>query len=113
MQTDVRCKMQDKVEAKAIRSYFGTRSSQIPISAIKSNVGESYGASGAAQFISTVMSINTGQIPHIINHSNKEPEINLNLILEKPFRKEIQSAIINTMDYDGNNSCLVASKFSK
>lgn len=107
------CKMQDAVEVNAIQSYFGTGSGQIPISAIKSNMGESYGASGAAQFISTVMSINTGQIPHIINHSNKDSEINLNLILEKPLRKEIQNAMINTMDYDGNNSCLVISKFSK
>lgn len=107
------CKMQDAVEAKAIQSYFGTESSQIPISAIKSNAGESYGASGAAQFISTVMSINTGFIPHIINHSNKDPEINLNLILEKPSRKEIQNALTNTMDYEGNNSCLVVSEFSK
>jgi 3-oxoacyl-[acyl-carrier-protein] synthase II len=107
------CKMQDKVEAKAIQSYFGTESSQKPISAIKSNVGESYGTAGAAQVISTVMSINTGQIPHIINHSNKDPEINLNLIIEKPLKKEIQDAIINTMDYDGNNSCLVISRFGK
>lgn len=107
------CKMQDKVEAKAILSYFGTRSSQIPVSAIKSNVGESYGTSGAAQFISAVMSINTGLIPHIINHNNKDPEINLNLILDKPFKKEIQNSIINTMDYDGNNSCLVISKFGE
>ena len=108
------CKMQDKVEAKAIQSYFATGSSrQIPISAIKSNVGESYGASGAAQIISTAMSINTGQIPHIINHSNKDQEINLNLILGKPFRKEIQNVMINTMDYDGNNTCLIVSKFSK
>ena len=107
------CKIQDAIEAKAIQSYFGTGSSQIPISAIKSNVGESYGTSGAAQIISTVMSINTGLIPHIINHNDKDPEINLNLILEKPFRKEIQNAIINTMDYDGNNSCLVISKYNK
>src|SRR3972149_9692114 len=107
------CKIQDAIEAKAIQSYFGTGSGQIPISAIKSNVGESYGASGAAQLISTVMSINTGLIPHIINHSNTDPEINLNLILEKPFRKEIQNALINTMDYDGNNTCLIVSKFSK
>ena len=107
------CKVQDKVEAKAIQSYFGTGSSQIPVSAIKSNVGESYGASGAVQIISTTMSINTGLIPHIINHSNKDQEINLNLIIEKPLKKEIQNAIINTMDYDGNNSCLVISRFGK
>src|SRR3990167_4537703 len=107
------CKMQDAVEAKAIQSFFGTGSGQIPISAIKSNVGESYGASGAAQLISTVMSINTGLIPHIINHNDKDPEINLNLILEKPFRKEIQNTIINTMEDDGNNSCVVISRFGK
>ncbi|MEP9410336.1 MAG: beta-ketoacyl-[acyl-carrier-protein] synthase family protein [Candidatus Brocadia sp.] len=107
------CKVQDAVEAKAIHSLFGTNNNNISISAIKSNMGESYGTSGAAQLISTVMSINTGTIPHIINHSNTDPEINLNLILEKPTKREIQNAIVNTMDYDGNNSCLVISKFCK
>ncbi|MBM4065926.1 MAG: beta-ketoacyl-[acyl-carrier-protein] synthase family protein [Planctomycetes bacterium] len=107
------CKIQDAVEAKAIQSLFGANNNNTSVSAIKSNMGEAYGTSGAAQLISTVMSINTGTIPHIINHSNKDPEINLNLILEKSLRKEIQTAIINTMDYDGNNSCLVLSKFSK
>lgn len=83
------CKMQDAVEAKAIQSLFGANSNCIPLSAIKSNIGESYGTSGAAQLISSLMSINTGQIPHIINHSNKDPEINLNLVLEKSDRKSV------------------------
>ncbi|MBI2472335.1 MAG: beta-ketoacyl-[acyl-carrier-protein] synthase family protein [Planctomycetes bacterium] len=107
------CKIQDAVEAKAIQSLFGAGSNRIPVSAIKSNIGESYGSAGAAQLISSLMSINTGQIPHIINHNNKDPEISLNLIIEKPLKKEIQNAIINNMDYDGNNSCLVISKCSK
>ncbi|MDO8142508.1 MAG: beta-ketoacyl-[acyl-carrier-protein] synthase family protein [Candidatus Brocadiales bacterium] len=107
------CKIQDAVETKAIQSLFDPSSNRIPVSAIKSNIGESYGTSGAAQLISSLMSINTGQIPHIINYNNKDTEINLNLIIEKPLKKEIQNAIINNMDYDGNNSCLVISKFSK
>ncbi len=105
------CKVQDAVEAKAIQSLFDTNSKQIPVSAIKSNLGDAYGASGAAQLISTVMSLDTGMIPHIINYSNTDPEINLNLILEKPIKKDIQNALINTMDYEGNNSCLVISKW--
>lgn len=104
------CRMQDAVEAKAIQSLFGAGSDRIPVSAIKSNIGESYGTAGAAQLISSIMSINTGQIPHIINHNNKDQEINLNLILGKPLKKEIKNAMINTMDYDGNNSCLVISR---
>ncbi|MCC7212217.1 MAG: beta-ketoacyl-[acyl-carrier-protein] synthase family protein [Candidatus Brocadia sp.] len=105
-------KIQDAVEAKAIQSLFGAGSDRIPVSAIKSNIGESYGTAGAAQLISSIMSINTGQIPHIINHHSKDSEINLNLILEKPFRKETKNAMMNTMDYDGNNSCLVISKWT-
>ncbi|WKZ18019.1 MAG: beta-ketoacyl-[acyl-carrier-protein] synthase family protein [Candidatus Jettenia sp. CY-1] len=104
------CKMQDAIEAQAIQSFYGSKGNDIPISAIKSNMGESYGAAGAAQFISTVMSIHTGTIPHIINHNEKDPKVNLNLILQNPIRKEIQNAMVNTMDYDGNNSCLVISK---
>ncbi|OHB72869.1 MAG: hypothetical protein A2W17_06985 [Planctomycetes bacterium RBG_16_41_13] len=107
------CKLQDAVEAKAIQSLFGANGGGIPVSAIKSNLGESYGAAGTAQIISTLMSINTGQIPHIINHSNSDPEINLNLILEKPIKKDVRHAMINNMDYDGNNACLVVSKFCK
>ena len=107
------CKMQDKVEAKAIQSFFATGGNRVPISAIKSSIGESYGAAGAAQTISSIMSINTGLIPHTINHKEKDPEINLNLIIDKPLNKEIQNTLINTMDYDGNNSCLVISRFGK
>ncbi|NUN22530.1 MAG: beta-ketoacyl-[acyl-carrier-protein] synthase family protein [Candidatus Jettenia caeni] len=104
------CKMQDAIEAQAIQSFYGSKGNDIPVSAIKSNMGESYGAAGAAQFISTVMSIHTSTIPHIINHNEKDPKVNLNLILQNPVRKEIQNAMVNTMDYDGNNSCLVISK---
>ncbi|TLD43508.1 MAG: 3-oxoacyl-[acyl-carrier-protein] synthase, KASII [Candidatus Jettenia ecosi] len=104
------CKMQDAIEAQTIQSFYGSKGNDIPISAIKSNMGESYGAAGAAQFISAVMSIHTGTIPHIINHNEKDPKVNLNLILQNPVRKEIQNAMVNTMDYDGNNSCLVISK---
>ena len=106
------CKLQDAVEAKAIHTLFDANGGHIPVSAIKSNLGESYGAAGTAQIISTLMSINTGQIPHIINHSANDPEINLNLILEKPVKKDVRHALINNMDYDGNNACLVVSKYS-
>ncbi|MDN3514147.1 MAG: beta-ketoacyl-[acyl-carrier-protein] synthase family protein [Candidatus Brocadia sp.] len=106
------CKLQDKVEAKAIQLLFGVNSDCIPISAIKSNIGESYGTAGAAQLISSIMSINTGQIPRIINHREKDTDMNLNLILEKSFNKEINHALINTMDYDGNNSCLLISRWT-
>ncbi|HQU31760.1 MAG: beta-ketoacyl-[acyl-carrier-protein] synthase family protein [Planctomycetia bacterium] len=103
------CRLQDAIEAKAIQSLFGVNCG-VAVSAVKSNLGESYGASGAAQLISTVLSISSGQIPHIIHSKEKDPGIDLNLILEKPVRKHIENALINTMDYEGNNSCFVISR---
>jgi len=50
------CRLQDAIEAKAIQSLFGVNCG-VAVSAVKSNLGESYGASGAAQLISTVLSI--------------------------------------------------------
>lgn len=105
------CKIQDPIEANAIQFLYGEDVKHIPISAIKSNVGEAYGAAGAAQLVSTAMSINTGVIPHIINHQGKEPENNLNLVLGKPLRKQTNHAMINNMDFEGNNSCMVVSRF--
>jgi len=103
------CRLQDAIEAKAIQSLFGVNCG-VAVSAVKSNLGESYGASGAAQLIPTVLSISSGQIPHIIHSREKDPGIDLNLILEKPVRKHIENALINTMDYEGNNSCFVISR---
>lgn len=105
------CKMQDAIETKVIQSLFGENGSRTHVSAIKSNLGESYGASGAAQIISTAMSLERGLIPHMINYKNKDSECNLNLILERPLKKEIKNAIISNIDYDGNNSCLVLSRW--
>ncbi len=105
------CKIQDAVEAKAIQSLFASNVNNVSISANKSNIGESYGTSGVAQIISAVMSMNTGIIPQIINYKENDPDFNLNLVLEKPLKKEISYAMINNMDYDGNNSCLVINIF--
>ncbi|MCF6159055.1 MAG: beta-ketoacyl-[acyl-carrier-protein] synthase family protein [wastewater metagenome] len=106
------CQMQDAVEAKAIQSFYGPASQHIPVSAIKSNIGESYGTAGAAQVISTIMSMNTGTVPYIINYKERDPEISLNLISETPLKRDIRNAMINNFDYEGNNSCLIVSNFN-
>ncbi|MGQ3684960.1 MAG: beta-ketoacyl-[acyl-carrier-protein] synthase family protein [Candidatus Loosdrechtia sp.] len=107
------CRMQDAVEAKAIQSFYHQTNKHLAVSAIKSNIGESYGTAGAAQLITACMSLHDGTVPHIINYREKDPEVSLNLILEEPLKKEIRNAMINNMDYEGNNSCLVVSKFCK
>ncbi len=102
-------KSSDLIEAKAIKELFGAKSENIPIHTIKSTLGESYGASGAAQTASALLSINNGSIPPTINYEEKDPDINLNIVNEKQ-EKEVSTVLINSFDLSGNNSCLVVKK---
>jgi len=100
--------LQDLVEAKAIKELFGERGEEIPVCAIKSTLGECYGASGAMQTAASVLSIDNDLIPPTINVENA-PECNLNIINEK-LEKDVSSVLINSFDYSGNNSCLTVMK---
>ncbi|MCP4370094.1 MAG: beta-ketoacyl-[acyl-carrier-protein] synthase family protein [Deltaproteobacteria bacterium] len=102
-------KSSDLIEAKAIKELFGAKSENIPVHTIKSTLGESYGASGAAQTASALLSINNGSIPPTINYEEKDPGINLNIVNEK-LEKEVSTVLINSFDLSGNNSCLVVKK---
>ncbi len=101
-------KLQDLIEAKAIKELFGERGEEIPVCAIKSILGECYGASGAMQTAASVLSIDNDLIPPTIN-VEKAPGCNLNIINEK-LEKDISSVLINSFDYSGNDSCLTIMK---
>jgi len=102
-------KLPDLIEAKAIKELFGEKSENIPVHTVKSALGESYGASGAMQTASALLSINNGLVPPTINYEEKDPECNLNVVKEK-LEKEINTVLINSFDLSGNNSCLIVKK---
>ena len=102
-------KLSDLIEAKAIKELFGERSREIPVHSVKSTLGESYGASGAVQTASALLSINNGLIPPTINYEEKDQECNLNIVGEK-LEKEVNTVLINSFDLSGNNSCLIVKK---
>ncbi len=95
----------DMVEANAINNLFA--SNKPYVNAIKSSIGENYGASGAAQAAAAVMSLKTGEIPHIINC---DADCDLNLVTDKPIKYNGDTALVNSFDYLGNNSCLLLKK---
>ena len=102
-------KLSDLIEARAIKELFGEKGEEIPVHTIKSTLGESYGASGAAQTASALLSISNDLVPPTINCDKKDPECNLNIVSEK-LEKEVNTVLINSFDLSGNNSCLVVKK---
>lgn len=99
----------DRDEALAIRATFNGSGGSVPVTAIKSMIGEALGASGALQAVAVLQSMQTGVLPGIRGLEQPGPEIPaLNLCRNK---REISAgfALINSVGFDGNACSLVLS----
>jgi 3-oxoacyl-[acyl-carrier-protein] synthase II len=67
----------DAAETKAIKSVFGKRAYDIPISSSKSMIGHMMGAAGAIEAIVCVMTILEGIVHPTINYEVPDPECDL------------------------------------
>ncbi|MCM8821168.1 MAG: beta-ketoacyl-ACP synthase II [Candidatus Omnitrophica bacterium] len=104
--------LNDKSETSAIKTLFGRRAYEIPVSSIKSMIGHLLGASGAVEFISTVLTIKEGIIPPTINYEFPDPECDLNYVPNKAVEKSVNVAISNSFGFGGHNITLVLKKFT-
>lgn len=97
----------DVVETKAIKQLFGERARDIPISATKSMIGHSIGASAAIGSIAAIMTLQTGTIHPTINLLEADPECDLNYTPNTAAQKNVQTALCNAFGFGGNNASLI------
>lgn len=100
----------DVSETNAIKTIFGARAGNIPISSIKSMIGHSIGASGAIEFAATCMTIREQLIPPTINLVMPDPECDLDYVPNQARSADIDVAISNSFGFGGCNAILVARK---
>jgi 3-oxoacyl-[acyl-carrier-protein] synthase II len=104
----------DKAELQAIRTIFGDRAGQIPITANKSMVGHTLGAAGAIEAIATVLTIREGCIPPTINLTVPDPgAAGLDLTPNVAARREVHAALSNSFGFGGQNTALVFRRWTE
>lgn len=101
----------DKTESTAIMEAFGKHSKRLKISSIKSMIGHLMAAAGAVEFVSTVMSVNTGILPPTINYEEQDPECSLDYVTKGAEIIDLNTAISNSFGFGGGNACLVVKKY--
>ena len=102
----------DKIELKAIKETFNNYYRDVPISSIKSILGDCFGASGAFQVLSAIMTINNSIIPPTLNYNfdNNEYEERF-CISNKAIKRDVNTCLINTFGKHGHYSSLILKKF--
>jgi 3-oxoacyl-[acyl-carrier-protein] synthase II len=98
--------MQDAREASAIRAAIGSRTA---VTAVKSGVGETLGASGALQVMMMLESLQTGRLPAIVGLEDPDPAIDLDLVAVHPRPIHASRALVTASAVEGNCCALVVS----
>ena len=100
----------DVVETRLIKRAFGAHSKQITVTAIKSAVGHSSGASGALQTIAGVLMIQHSRALPTHNLITPDPECDLNYLPEGSKAMNIDNVMSMSFGFSGKNSIVVLGK---
>ena len=103
---------QDRLETKAIKDVFGKYAYNIPVSSIKSMIGETFSAGGLFQIAASIGSMFCGFIPPTINYEIRDDDCDLDYVPNKSRITRINNVLINNYGPGGNNASLVLSKYN-
>ena len=100
--------LNDRIETRALKLALGDeRARQVPMSALKSQIGHPQGACGAAGVAATIVAMQAEQIPPTLNLQNRDPECDLDYVPDQGRRKTIEHAVCNCIAFGSKNSALV------
>lgn len=95
----------DPNEYQALRSVFGERVDEIPVSATKASTGHLLGGTGALEAVFTIMAIAERTAPPTINITEQDPEVPFRISGEaQPLGSGDQLAISNSFGFGGHNA---------
>jgi 3-oxoacyl-[acyl-carrier-protein] synthase II len=103
----------DKNESLAIKNVFGDSAYKVPVHSIKSMIGHLLGAAGAIEAISSILTIRDGIIPPTINYEEKDPECDLNYVVNNSLKKDVKTVLSENSGFGGHNTALVFKKFEE
>lgn len=105
--------LNDKVETQTIKSVFGDRAYEIPITAQKSMIGHAIGASGVMEVISSSLSLKHDMLLPTINLENHDPECDLDYVANEARKKTIDIVLSNHFAFGGANVALIIRRYIK
>jgi 3-oxoacyl-[acyl-carrier-protein] synthase II len=99
--------LNDRIETQALKLALGERARDVPMSALKSQIGHPQGACGAAGVAATIVAMQRDQIPPTINLENPDPVCDLDYVPVPGRGAHIEHAVCNCIAFGSKNSALI------
>ena len=105
--------LNDRSETAAIKTVFGEKAYDIPVSSTKSMTGHLLGGSGALEAVICTKAIETSMIPPTINYETPDPECDLDYVPNEARSKELNHVMSNSFGFGGHNATIILSKYNE
>lgn len=99
--------LNDAVEARCVRAFFGAHADRLAGSSIKSMIGHPQGASGAAGVVAATLALRDGFLPPTINHDVPDPGCDLDVLPKHGRAARVEAALCNCLGFGSKNSALL------
>ncbi len=101
----------DRLESKALKEALGEFAYRIPVTSIKSVIGETYSASGALSLSAALGVLQRCIIPPTLNYKERDPECDLDYVSGVPRKKDIKNILITSADPYGQNAAIIIGRY--
>jgi 3-oxoacyl-(acyl-carrier-protein) synthase len=101
--------LNDKSETAAIKTVFGERAYDVPVSSTKSMTGHLLGAAGALEVIISVKVLQEGILPPTINYETPDPECDLDYVPNAARQVKVTRVMSNSFGFGGHNATIILS----
>jgi 3-oxoacyl-[acyl-carrier-protein] synthase II len=101
----------DSIETLAIKTVFGERAKQVPVSSVKSMMGHLIGAAGAAELITCVLALRDGIVPPTINLNDPDPKLDLDYVPHKARRVPVRTIMKESFGFGGQNNVVIVRQY--
>ncbi len=99
--------LNDAVESSILHQVFGEAGRPPAVTAIKSKIGHSGGASGAFALLTGCLILRHGEIPPTDNLVNREEGLSLRIPVGAPLAERVANVVVNAYAFGGNNISIV------
>jgi len=102
----------DAAETQAIKTLFGERAYEVPVSSTKSMIGHALGGAGAIEALACTLTIRDNVIHPTINYETPDPECDLDYVPNVARSAQVNIVLSNSFGLGGQNACLVLGRFT-
>lgn len=99
--------MYDRCETSAYKAVFGERAYRIPISGVKSMVGQTYSVGGLFGVAAALLALQEGVVPPTINLDEPDSDCDLDYVPWQARRNDINTALTVAISFGGTHTAIV------